>query len=133
MDTNERNFLKLIVMVVLVIMVLSSNYNYRNKLIKEREMTILHIPKYNGVHGDTTKYMFEEHTTIEEDFNAANPATAVGNAFTKKPGKIIVSIGKPISPEGHNAQSLMREVENWIESEMRVITPTAYLQKNDNH
>jgi flagellum-specific peptidoglycan hydrolase FlgJ len=84
MDTNERNFLKLIAMVVLVIMVLSSNYNYRNKLIKEREMTMLHIPKYNGVHGDTTKYMFEEHTTIEEDFNAANPATAVGNAFTKK-------------------------------------------------
>jgi len=44
-----------------------------------------------------------------------------------------VSIGQPISPEGHNAQSLIREVENWIESEMRVITPTAYLQKTDDH
>jgi 1-acyl-sn-glycerol-3-phosphate acyltransferase len=55
------------------------------------------------------------------------------NAFIKKPGKIIVSIGQPISPEGHNAQSLIREVENWIESEMRVITPTAYLQKTDDH
>ena len=44
-----------------------------------------------------------------------------------------MSIGKPISPEGHNVQSLMREVENWIESEMRVINPTAYLQKTDDH
>ena len=43
-----------------------------------------------------------------------------------------VSIGKPISPEGHNPQSLMREVENWIESEMRVITPSAYANKNDD-
>ena len=51
------------------------------------------------------------------------------NAFIKTPGTITVSIGKPISPEGHNAQSLMREVENWIESEMRVITPDAYSHK----
>lgn len=54
------------------------------------------------------------------------------NAFIKTPGKITVSIGKPISPEGHNPQSLMREVENWIESEMRVITPNAYANKNDD-
>ena len=53
------------------------------------------------------------------------------NAFIKKPGMITVSIGEPISPEGHNAQSLMREVEKWIESEMRVITPGAYKEPQD--
>ena len=53
------------------------------------------------------------------------------NAFIKKPGMITVSIGQPISPEGHNAQSLMREVEKWIESEMRVITPGAYKESQD--
>lgn len=48
------------------------------------------------------------------------------NAFIKKPGTIIVSIGKPISPEGLNASELTAKVENWIESEMRIITPNAY-------
>jgi 1-acyl-sn-glycerol-3-phosphate acyltransferase len=48
------------------------------------------------------------------------------NAFIKKPGLITVSIGKPISPEGLSAAALMAKVENWIESEMRVITPAAY-------
>lgn len=48
------------------------------------------------------------------------------NAFIKKPGMITVSIGKPISPEGLNAGELMTQAENWIESEMRVITPSAY-------
>lgn len=48
------------------------------------------------------------------------------NAFIKKPGTITVSIGKPISPEGLNAGELMAQAENWIESEMRVITPLAY-------
>jgi 1-acyl-sn-glycerol-3-phosphate acyltransferase len=48
------------------------------------------------------------------------------NAFIKKPGMITVSIGKPISPEGLNAGELMAQAENWIESEMRVITPSAY-------
>ncbi len=48
------------------------------------------------------------------------------NAFIKKPGLITVSIGKPISPEGLSAAELMARVENWIESEMRVITPAAY-------
>ncbi|HWT71928.1 MAG TPA: lysophospholipid acyltransferase family protein [Oxalicibacterium sp.] len=48
------------------------------------------------------------------------------NAFIKKPGLITVSIGKPISPEGLNAVELMQLVENWIESEMRVISPHAY-------
>jgi len=48
------------------------------------------------------------------------------NAFIKKPGRITVSIGRPISPQGLTAGTLMQQVENWIESEMRVITPGAY-------
>ncbi len=48
------------------------------------------------------------------------------NSFIKKPGTITVSIGKPISPEGLNATELMQQVENWIESEMRVISPRVY-------
>jgi 1-acyl-sn-glycerol-3-phosphate acyltransferase len=48
------------------------------------------------------------------------------NSFLKRPGVITVSIGKPISPNGHTADSMMEEVENWIESEMRVISPHAY-------
>jgi len=48
------------------------------------------------------------------------------NAFIKKPGMITVSIGKPIPPGGMNAIELMQQVENWIESEMRVISPHAY-------
>ena len=48
------------------------------------------------------------------------------NSFLKKPGVITVSIGPPISPEGKDAATLMQEVENWIESEMRVISPHAY-------
>lgn len=55
------------------------------------------------------------------------------NAFIKKPGLITVSIGKPISPEGLSAAELMTQVENWIESEMRVITPGAYpMQKTQS-
>lgn len=48
------------------------------------------------------------------------------NAFIKKPGTIIVSIGKPIPSTGRTPGELMADVENWIESEMRVITPDAY-------
>ncbi|MDB5761565.1 MAG: putative 1-acyl-sn-glycerol-3-phosphate acyltransferase [Herminiimonas sp.] len=51
------------------------------------------------------------------------------NSFIKKPGTITVSIGKPISPEGLTAVELMQQVENWIESEMRVISPDAYSKK----
>ncbi len=50
------------------------------------------------------------------------------NAFIKTPGTITVSIGKPISPEGLGAGELIGRVENWIESEMRVIAPHAYTQ-----
>ncbi|UGQ45609.1 lysophospholipid acyltransferase family protein [Massilia endophytica] len=48
------------------------------------------------------------------------------NSFIKRPGKITVSVGKPISPEGQSADSMMEQVEQWIESEMRVISPHAY-------
>jgi 1-acyl-sn-glycerol-3-phosphate acyltransferase len=48
------------------------------------------------------------------------------NSFIKKPGLITVSIGKPIAPEGMDSGELMAKVENWIESEMRVISPHVY-------
>jgi len=48
------------------------------------------------------------------------------NAFIKTPGLITISIGKPISSEGREPAELMQQAENWIESEMRVISPSAY-------
>jgi 1-acyl-sn-glycerol-3-phosphate acyltransferase len=51
------------------------------------------------------------------------------NSFIKQPGTITVSIGKPISPQGKSTADLMQEVENWIESEMRVISPLVYSKK----
>jgi len=55
------------------------------------------------------------------------------NSFVKKPGVITVSIGKPISPQGLNPAELMQQVENWIESEMRVISPAVYARQPANH
>ena len=43
-----------------------------------------------------------------------------------RPGVIDVSIGKPIASTGRDADSLMREVEAWIEAEMRRLDPEAY-------
>ena len=40
-------------------------------------------------------------------------------AFIKYPGVVDVSIGKPISSVGRQPDELMREVETWIEAEMR--------------
>ncbi|SDX62164.1 1-acyl-sn-glycerol-3-phosphate acyltransferase [Collimonas sp. OK242] len=51
------------------------------------------------------------------------------NSFIKKPGLITVSIGKPIYPENLDSSQLMAKVENWIESEMRVISPHVYSKK----
>jgi 1-acyl-sn-glycerol-3-phosphate acyltransferase len=48
------------------------------------------------------------------------------NSFVKRPGVITVSIGPPISPEGLEPADLTLQVENWIESEMRVISPAVY-------
>ena len=49
------------------------------------------------------------------------------NSFIKKPGLITVSIGKPIVPDGEDPTTLVKKVENWIESEMRVISPHLYV------
>ncbi|HCN88334.1 MAG TPA: 1-acyl-sn-glycerol-3-phosphate acyltransferase, partial [Oxalobacteraceae bacterium] len=48
------------------------------------------------------------------------------NSFIKRPGLVTVSIGKPIAPGDMSAPELMQQVENWIESEMRVISPNVY-------
>lgn len=48
------------------------------------------------------------------------------NSFIKTPGIITVSIGKPIDPAGLTPAELNQKVENWIESEMRVISPAIY-------
>ena len=47
-------------------------------------------------------------------------------AFIKHPGVVDVSIGKPIPSHGRQADELMREVEAWIEAEMRRLDPDAY-------
>lgn len=52
------------------------------------------------------------------------------NSFVKKPGLITVSIGKPISPEGMTSSELIQKVENWIESEMRVISSPGIYSKD---
>jgi len=43
-----------------------------------------------------------------------------------RPGVIDISIGKPIPSTGRDPDSLMREVEAWIEAEMRRLDPEAY-------
>ena len=47
-------------------------------------------------------------------------------AFIKHPGIVDVSIGKPIPSIGRQPEELMREVQDWIESEMRRLDPEAY-------
>ncbi len=47
-------------------------------------------------------------------------------AFIKKPGIVDISIGKPIPSAGRQPDELMREVEAWIELEMRRLDPEAY-------
>ena len=49
-------------------------------------------------------------------------------AFVKRPGVVDVSIGKPIPSQGRDPDELMREVEDWIESEMHRLDPQAYGQ-----
>jgi len=48
-------------------------------------------------------------------------------SFLVRPGVIDVSIGPPISSVGRDADELMREVEAWIEAEMRRLDPEAYV------
>ena len=47
-------------------------------------------------------------------------------ALIKRPGTVEFSIGKPIPSVGREPDELMREVEHWIETEMRRLDPTAY-------
>lgn len=47
-------------------------------------------------------------------------------AFIKRPGLVDVVIGRPIPSQGRDPDELMREVEAWIEGEMRRIDPDAY-------
>ena len=47
-------------------------------------------------------------------------------SFLLRPGVIDVSIGAPIASQGREPDELLREVETWIEAEMRRIDPEAY-------
>jgi len=47
-------------------------------------------------------------------------------SFLLRPGTIDVSIGRPIDSRGREPDELMREIERWIESEMRRLDPEAY-------
>lgn len=47
-------------------------------------------------------------------------------SFLVRPGVVDVSIGKPIASTGRQPDELMRDVETWIEAEMRRLDPEAY-------
>jgi 1-acyl-sn-glycerol-3-phosphate acyltransferase len=47
-------------------------------------------------------------------------------AFKKRAGVVKVVIGPPIATEGRDVISVNSEVENWIEGQMRVISPERY-------
>ncbi len=47
-------------------------------------------------------------------------------SFFIRPGLVDVSIGPPIASTGRQPDELMREVEAWIEAEMRRLDPEAY-------
>lgn len=49
-------------------------------------------------------------------------------SFSFIPGRIDVSIGTPIPAAGGDPDALMKQVETWIEAEMRRIDPDAYAQ-----
>lgn len=53
-------------------------------------------------------------------------------SFLKRPGVVDVSIGKPIPSEGRQPEEMMREVQAWIEAEMRRLDPEAYAQESTN-
>ena len=47
-------------------------------------------------------------------------------SFILRPGVIDLSVGLPIESTGREPEELMREVETWIEAEMRRLDPEAY-------
>lgn len=53
-------------------------------------------------------------------------------AFIKRPGIVDISIGRPISSVGRQPDELMREVQAWIEAEMRRLDPDAYPPQDAN-
>jgi 1-acyl-sn-glycerol-3-phosphate acyltransferase len=58
---------------------------------------------------------------------AVNSATCwPRKALIKRPGVVTFSIGPAILSQGRQAEEMMREVEAWIETEMRRLDPTAY-------
>ena len=52
-------------------------------------------------------------------------------AFIKMPGVVDISIGKPIPSAGRKPEELTREVEAWIEAEMRRLDPEAYANEGE--
>lgn len=49
------------------------------------------------------------------------------NSFSKRPGKVTVVIGQPISTVGLKPDEVMRMVETWIENEVQLLCGTAPL------
>jgi 1-acyl-sn-glycerol-3-phosphate acyltransferase len=47
-------------------------------------------------------------------------------SFLVRPGVVDISIGQPIPSAGRQTDELMRQVETWIEAEMRRLDPDAY-------
>lgn len=54
-------------------------------------------------------------------------------SFLLRPGTIDISIGRPINPQGRRPDDLMREVEAWIEAEMRRLDPGVYTTPAPTH
>lgn len=52
------------------------------------------------------------------------------NAFIKRPGLVSVRIGPAIEPQGHTPDTLIRAVEDWIESQMPLIDQPAVRPKS---
>lgn len=48
--------------------------------------------------------------------------------FEKRPGLVEVSFGPVLSAQGADPRALMRDVESWVEAEMRRLEPEAYAQ-----
>lgn len=48
------------------------------------------------------------------------------NAFIKRPGRAIISIGPAIDPTGLSGREISRKAEEWIEAEMRRLSPHLY-------
>ncbi|MBH9551287.1 lysophospholipid acyltransferase family protein [Inhella gelatinilytica] len=47
-----------------------------------------------------------------------------------QPGEYVLSVGPALAPQGHSPDSLMAEVQRWIESEMQRLDPEAYTSRN---